>query len=175
LQAAAICRQRLNGKGLCVVGTHQELSRAVLDGAQGPMAGIAARKYDAVILGWGSLSHVLEANERTRIIRAAAVLSPQGPVLASFFLKSGDVFSPASSRAWRVGQTLGQLLDCNRRSSASHDDLFFGSWCGFAVHIDATELEHLAKKDLRRELIWEGDHGVYPHITLLPRRDDSSE
>src|SRR4051794_31497614 len=57
---------------------YQDLAAAVLDGAGGAAARFAGERYDAVLLGWTSLSHVLDADERARLLRAVDRLCPEG-------------------------------------------------------------------------------------------------
>jgi SAM-dependent methyltransferase len=78
--------------------------------ALGPI--VDAAPYDAVILGFGSLSLVPSPAVRERLFPAVARLCPRGPVLASF-----EMASPPRGRAERVAALLRLLL---RRIPGSH-------------------------------------------------------
>lgn len=64
--------------------SYADLVSAVESGA-GPLAEDVAETFDAVILGWGSLSHVTSAEDRTSLLRAIQRIAPKGPVVFSFF------------------------------------------------------------------------------------------
>ncbi|MDW8364130.1 MAG: hypothetical protein RMK74_17205, partial [Myxococcales bacterium] len=68
------------------LGGYEDLAASVLDGADGPLAAVCrSGPYAAFVFGWTSLSHLLRPGDRMRAVRAAAVLCPSGPLLASFF------------------------------------------------------------------------------------------
>jgi hypothetical protein len=141
----------------------EDLSRVVLDGAAGPLAG---RRYDAVLLGWGSLSHVLDARERQRLFAAVARLAPAGPILASFILVTDET---APGRADRLGRRAGRALARLRRLPSPRDDgaLLLGHWFGFIHQFTVDEIEALARA-CGRTVVWEhDDETLYPHITLI--------
>ena len=109
------CR-RLEGTGRVEVGDYGMFAAAVLDGEQNAMAPFTAVSYDAVLLGWSSLSHVFLRRDQERTLEAAARLSPRGPVLASF-LMGADAAPRVVSRAERLGASLGSLFG---RASGRH-------------------------------------------------------
>jgi len=163
-RATRTCAARL-GRGARVAACrYEDLSRAVLDGGRGPAAAFAARRYRAVLLGWGSLTHVLDAGERERLLAACDRLCPDGPILASFWLKATDA-DPAPGRAERAGRTLGRAVGRLRDAEPS-GDFRFGWWFGFAHAFGRAELEALAARAGRR-VVWEEAAGGYPHVTLL--------
>jgi len=56
----------------------------------GPLAEWAAGPpFDAVVLGWTSITHVTDARERGDLLRALARVCPAGPVLVSYFAAGG--------------------------------------------------------------------------------------
>lgn len=67
-------------------GTYDDLVRAASSGG-GPLAGLAQRPFDAIWLGWGSITHLLTSAEHLAVFRACRTLCPRGPVVASFFLR----------------------------------------------------------------------------------------
>jgi hypothetical protein len=106
---------RAAGKDVEVLACdYDQFCAAVLDGAADPAAVFAGRTYDAVILGWGSLTNVLRDEDRRRLFKAAAHVATDGPILASFFLRSAATADSPPTRAARGGARLGRLLGRRR-------------------------------------------------------------
>ena len=154
------CRTRL-GEGATVVTTSYEaLARAVLDGERNEASPIAALRFDAVLLGWGSFGHVLDARERERLLDALVRVCPEGPILASFPLAKADGREGRMERGGRwVGRRLGAL-----RSVGPHQPrrLFYGSHYGFVAMLSRDEITALGRR-VGRETLW--GSGAYPHVT----------
>jgi SAM-dependent methyltransferase len=157
---------------------YQDLAAAVLDGAAGPagpsaapLAAFAAERYDAVLLGWASLSHVLDGDERRRLLRAVDRLCPTGPILASFWSDEDQPAPVAATRAEQLGQRLGRALARVRRlPAASSSEVARESFvldAGFLHRFSRTELDRLAAA-AGRTVAWEPDDGGAAHVTLLP-------
>jgi hypothetical protein len=161
---AAACRTALDhgGRHRTLRGAYEELSAAVLDGADTALAPFAARPYDVVLLGWGSLSHVLERAERRRAFEAAHRLAPRGPILASFLVTDERRGPP--SRGARLGATIGRGLSRLRSQEPPAEPPDFGPTTGFRVHLSRDEIESHAAA-LGRRCDWEPELG-YPHVTL---------
>jgi hypothetical protein len=66
-------------------GSFEDLPLAVHAG-EGPLASLRGTSFDAVVIGWGALSHVLTHPERVALLTSLRALCPKGPVLASFFV-----------------------------------------------------------------------------------------
>jgi hypothetical protein len=158
------CAAAVGPEGEALVGTYQDLARSVLTGEPGPLYRFAGRKYQAVIFGWGSLTHVLEERERQETLVACARLAPAGPILASFWMRGGgQAADEAVSRARQVGRLIARL----RGSRANRERHAFGAWCGFAHVFSREEIESLAAS-IDRRVQWEADPGTtYPHVTLV--------
>src|SRR5262249_22445928 len=63
-----------------VQASYEDLVDAV-EGRGGPLELLRAEPpFDAVVLGWGSFSHVMPASARLALLRALRVLAPRGPV-----------------------------------------------------------------------------------------------
>jgi hypothetical protein len=77
-----------------VRASYADLVRAV-EARTGPLAEAVSNNFDAVILGWGSLSHVTAAEDRTALFRAIRRIAPKAPVVFSFF-------RPPRARAGRL-------------------------------------------------------------------------
>jgi len=145
---------------LLVDGTYGDLVAAVLEGdASSPLAGWATTRFDAILLGWGSFGHLLSTRERVRLLAAARVLCPHGPILGSY---------PAThprdeARAYRLGRTVGGRL--SGRAPDDDGDLDFYPYAGYLARLD--------EEKLRREAAAAGlevrEHSVedYPHFALV--------
>lgn len=145
---------------------YQELSAAVLDGADGPAAALAHERYDAVLLGWGSLTHVLDAGERARLLSALDRLCPRGPILASFWCDDALRAAPVVGRAERWGRASGRALARLRRlaiAPAPRESFIIGG--GFAYRFTAGEIAALARA-VGRDAVWDDDAADYPHVTF---------
>lgn len=109
--------------------------------------------YDAVLLGWGSFSHVLDPDTRWKVIQLADRMSPKGPILLSFHALS-PATRPASRAsqplARRLGQTLGRLRGVQHADSDS--DLFLPH-AGFLHRFAREEIEALAQA-VSRTIRW---------------------
>jgi hypothetical protein len=141
---------------------YEELARAVLDG-DGPAAAWAEERYEAVLLGWGSLSHVLERGEQARLVRALDRLCPRGPILASFW--SCDEMPHPATRAERQGQAIGRRVAALRGlAGAAGTAQAFLLDAGFLHRFSRGEIEGLASA-VEREVIWEEDGG-FVHVTF---------
>jgi hypothetical protein len=148
---------------LAVRASYEELSAAILDGAGGPAAAFVGRRYDAVVLGWGSLTHVLVERERARILAASARLT-DGPILASFWMRDDAAEATSWGRAARMGKALGRGLGRLRLGGQGAP----GEESAFGHAFSRAELEGLAAS-IGRDVIWGGASGVYPHATLVKR------
>jgi hypothetical protein len=172
----AVCRERLAGRARVFAFRYQDLSACVLDRRPGSGCEVAAERYDAVLFGWGSLSHVGSAAERERLLRAVDRLCPGGPILASFW--RADEPSPFAvipyGRAARLGGALGKTVRQARRlphGEASHE--LFAPNVGFGYALTLKEVQGWATL-LCRGLAWDAEVGdqeswIMPHMTLLPR------
>ena len=116
-----------------------------------------ADRYDAVLLGWGSLSHVLDAQKRRELLQRASDLCPSGPILASYWARST---APEAARARRLGAAIGARLG----SGPTLGDAYLPN-IGFVHPFDEAELVGLAD-DCGRVLRIEGGPSDYPHATF---------
>ena len=161
-------RRRLGDQAHVYKLSYEQLSDAVLDGRV-PVEGIPNGPYDAVILGSGSLTHVLDADEQARLLASVSRLCPQGPILASFFCDTEEASVPAG-RALRLGRSIGRALARARRMPPSHSDrLSYRAHSGFAYTFTPSEIERLARA-IGRPLAWENDDqklGRFHYATFL--------
>lgn len=163
--AAKLATDGNDGRAV-LVGDYESFSAAILDGQNNALAPLARRRYAAVLFGWGSLSHVLSAAQRQRLIASSLRVCPQGPLLASFWLSEAP---RQAGRAERLGARIGAGLR-RLRSAADEQTPFdphetFHSFCGFGHHFTRDEIDALANV-VGRRVIWES--GFYTHVTFVP-------
>ena len=159
---------------------YEELAAAVLDGQPSPAATFAGERYDAVLLGWTSLSHVLDGSERRRLIRALDRLCPAGPILASFWSdddsdgpgdsddSDGETRAPAETRAEQAGRRVGRALASFRGlpvADGARESFLLDA--GFLHRLGRAEVAELAAA-AGRSALWEADDGSGSHVTLTP-------
>lgn len=168
-QAAMIA----HGPGdLVLDATYDDLVRAARGDASSPAAEIVARRYDAVILGWGSFTHLLERRQQVEVLAACDAVCPAGPILASFW---GPAGAAPRSRAQDFGGRLGRGLARLRRSRAPArsagrlaGEVGFAFNVGFTRRFSREELVSLAAEAGREVTLF----GLrpYAHATLTPAR-----
>lgn len=132
---------------------------------RGPLAEACAAPFDVVVLGWGSLSHVMPASARSDLLRAIRAVAPRAPVLASFALEP-EVAHPRPGSKGRVRDTLRRAFGALRAPGASEvGDHFFPN-TGFFSYLGSDEVVRLA---------WEAGYEVrsfdevpYAHAVLVP-------
>lgn len=115
------------------VGSYADLVHAVENG-KGPLARIAAgAPFDAIVLGWASLSHVRRSTDRRALLESLRRLSPAGPVLASWaaLAPPDEQDDPSGARLWarRLLEGLGS------RRQAEPGEVFWPH-AGFLVVLD---------------------------------------
>jgi hypothetical protein len=154
------CAERVGERALVLRGSYVELTEAVLHGRDTPLSALASRRFAAFLFGWGSLTHVLSRAAREELVEAAHRLSPQGPLLASFFSRGPE--PPRVSRAERAGAKLGRWLV---RGTQPPERLSFVPHIGFCHAFPRDEIEALGARVGRRTR-W-GAERTYPHVAWL--------
>jgi hypothetical protein len=144
-------RARLPAEAVCLRASHEDLADAVLDGVANECRALVSRSPGAVLLGWGSLSHVLTPRWRARVLEACAALT-EGPILASARVSAESRQAP---RMQRVGEWLGKRLG----GREPPPQLQYQPQHGFAATLSAAELEAAADA-LGRELRMDEGAGV---------------
>jgi len=124
---------------------------------------LAQAPFDAVILGWGSLSHVLDDRAREQLFAKLAQLCPSGPWLLSFIAAS-DAWRPQNERARHWGRSLGRLLGSQRPAGVRAPNERFLPHAGFVRRLSQAEIMALAQSVQRSAEF--GAPGAYPHCTL---------
>lgn len=149
--------------------SYEDFSAAILEDACESASLLAQERYDAVLLGWGSLSHLLDSTQQERLLRALDRICPYGPILASFWCTNGHAPEMTTlGRAERYGYALGrkvaQLRGGHTETSCRQS---FATHRGFGYTFTPEEIEYLSTT-IRRELVWEQDNTSYSHVTFLP-------
>jgi hypothetical protein len=130
---------------------------------RGPLEFLGAEPpFDAIVLGWGSFSHVMPAAARLSLLRALRALAPKAPVLLSFALEPGA--SPKSKG--RVRGTLQRLFAALNAPGVSEiGDHFFanGGFFTFLTQDDILKLAWDAGYEVARF-----DEQPYAHAVLVP-------
>jgi len=118
--------------------------------------------YDAALLGWCSVTHVLEECDQDALFQVLALLVPRGPLLASFFMSGA---SPALGRAAQLGAKLGGTLG-PAADAYAHAASKVRCWphLGFAYLFDGERLAELAALSGRTLALYAD--AVYPHATF---------
>jgi len=143
---------------------YADLVRAV-EGRGGPLASIReGPPFDAILLGWGSFSHVMPASERFALLRALRGVGPRAPILMSFALEPEPGSVPPGKG--RVRGALQRLFAALGAPGVSEQGDHFLSNGGFFSFLSRDELVRLAF-DARYEVALFEDL-PYPHAILVP-------
>lgn len=146
---------------LCV-GSHQALE------TMAPIAELRRRgePIDAVIIGWGSYTHLMRAERRVELLRTLRALCPRGPVLLSFFVKTGsDAERPRKLRA-----RLRRFLRTTREMVEAGDALHRGTG-GIHYFTEAAIASEAARAGYRVQRFQEHDFAA-AHAILVPALPD---
>lgn len=137
---------------------------AAAEGRGGPLAATITASFDAVLLGWGSLSHVLPFERRVALLRALRTVAPRAPVLLSFALAPDSSASPVSKG--RVRDALRRLFAAMGAPGTSEAGDHFFPDTGFFALLAPDELTKLAREAGYDVSLF--DEAPYPHALLAP-------
>jgi len=153
------------GRGRVELGSY----RTFVEGArgEGPLAEmLRGARYDAVVLGWGSFSHVYAREERRAVLTAMRALCPEGPLVLSFDTTPREKREPRS-RATRFLRE--QVLPRVRKARGEREPLeplAFWPGIGFLVAFDRARIEQEAHDAGYRVEAFAIE--PYGHALLLP-------
>ena len=127
----------------------------------------SAAPFRAVVLGWGSFSHLPSRRERVDLLKRCRALCPRGPLLASFWLVGTvDDLPEGRARAW--GIKLGRALAGRSARSADRGDCITAHM-GYCHSFTRKELEEVAgQADYRLARLVAETVDIYPHATFQP-------
>ena len=139
-----VCHSRHADHGRTIVqASYDDLVRAVT-AQSGPLADLCRRSFDAVILGWGSLTHIVDPSLACQVIEACAACT-SGPVLASFYLRGSEPHG-LRGRAYHMGAALGRGISWIRgRQPTPVDEAIFMNWGGFIRYYDTAEIRAMGQ------------------------------
>lgn len=146
---AALCRERT--KARVIEARYEDIL-------------LAGERFEAVLLGLGSLSHVLDPGARRRLMAALAEACPAGPILVS------ALAAPARARrepgrGARLGRAIARPIRAARRlPDVEAGEVVFGE-LGFARLFDREELAALAGS-IGRDAIFDDDVGAPDGLLL---------
>jgi hypothetical protein len=153
------------GKAEMVQASYDDLV-AFAEGGAGELApALRGVRFDAALLGWGSLSHVMPARARLDLLRAVRALVPTGPLLASFVLVDQSPFPEGKGRLRRTLRHAFALAGAPG-SSEEHDQ--FGTTTGFYSFLTRDEVRGLAA-DAGYSIALLEEH-PYPHALFVPAK-----
>ena len=123
-----------------VDASYADIVHAVSNGT-GPLAFLNdGPPIDAIVFGWGSLSHVLPHAERVQLFCALRRLAPRAPIFASFLFRpttTGFTRGRARNALKRIFTTLGAP---NTSEKGDH----FSPYIGFFSALGREEIDELA-------------------------------
>lgn len=156
-------------QGACAVAEGRDAR--VLDGAyadldaaaegHGPLASLRNESFDAVILGWGSLTHVTKHEDHVAVLRAIRTLAPKAPLLFSFFLRKDD----ARGKSVQLRRGLRRVFSAVGGASPP-EGVGYELGGGFVYWFTALEVHELAMKT--GYAVDTLDITSFPHAVLVP-------
>jgi hypothetical protein len=123
-----------------------------------------AKEPDAVIVGWGSYTHIMGAERRVEFLRSLRAVCPRGPVLLSFFVQTGN--EAERPRRWR--STLRRLLGTTDAMVEAGDWLHRGA--GGVHYFTETAFATEATRAGYRVRRWQEHDFAAAHAILIPER-----
>jgi hypothetical protein len=168
---AEVCRRDVPGAACIAELAYEDLGAAPAQRKPEAHALHMAAPFDAVLLGWGSLAHVLDEREQDKLFAVLAQLAPRGPILTTY-LAAGTAQS--GGRAAVLGYTLAKWIGLDHTASIPphswqapplRERVVCVPHLGFAYLCDRARLTRLAQIAGRRLVLHESDQ--CPHATLV--------
>lgn len=151
-------------KATVVEASYADLVRAA-SGRGGPLGFLgAAPPFDAILLGWGSFSHVMPSSARLDLLLALRSLGGEAPVLLSFALEPEPGSAPPGKG--RVRGALQRLFAALGAPGVSERGDHFLPSGGFFSFLSQDELLSLAFRAGYEVALFEDL--PYPHAVLVP-------
>lgn len=127
--------------------------------------------YDAVILGWGSFTHICDVDKRLALLLKIKELCPQGPVLLSFWLKD-DSEGAGRRKIFKIGYRIGNFFKNHGKQLSElppeGDDI--NPYAGYGHFFIMPEIEKMIEA-CNYQLVENPKVSYlkyYPHITIRP-------
>jgi SAM-dependent methyltransferase len=162
-QGAAGVAERFADRARVRDGVYADLDGAVH--GRGPLAELRDRApFDLVVLGWGSITHVLDEPARDALLRAVRALAPRAPVITSFFLR------PDGGHGGRTAEARSLLRRAFARVGARNASipagLAYESGGGFVYAFTEGEVQTMAHRAGYAVRVL--DASPFPHALLVP-------
>lgn len=147
------------------VGSHQDID------AMTPIAELrrSGRTVDAIVVGWGSYTHLLGTERRVAFLRSLRSLCPHGPVLLSFFLLMGS----EAERPRKFRSRLRRVLGTTDDMVESGDGLHRGAG-GIHYFTQASFTSEAERAGYRVEH-WQDHDFAAAHAVLIPQTSDRGQ
>jgi hypothetical protein len=144
--------------------SYADLIRAIRCG-EGPLAkALLNEHFDAIVLGWGSFSHLTDPDERVALLHAVRDLAPDAPVMLSWLPPP----TMPGVDATKVQQVLRRLFAVLGASGTISPGDGFISGAGFYTGMVASQVKALAD-DAGYCMVLD-ERWPYPHALLEPKR-----
>jgi hypothetical protein len=160
LRAGAQEAAREFGGRTVIDANYEDLVRAATTGT-GPLAGVLDAPFAATILGWGSLTHVLDPKDHLALLEALRVVAPRAPVLISMFLRNENA---ARGKSDRLREALRSAF-ARMGGRGAAEGLAFEPTGGFVYCFTETELHRLAFESGYQARL---SSDPFPHALLVP-------
>ena len=119
--------------------------------------------FDAIVLGWGSFSHLLDPKERESLLRSLHERAPLAPVLLSFIVPE---LRPPPSRIARLRPFFQRFLRAIGCTNLAKPGDVFLPGSGFLHLPTPEEIKEVAART--GYSVHHGDLAPYPHAVLVP-------
>ncbi|MCP4680333.1 MAG: class I SAM-dependent methyltransferase [Deltaproteobacteria bacterium] len=121
--------------------------------------------FDAILLGWGSVSHVRSPRGRQSLFaKCSEILAPGGRLLASYFTSQKK---PVERHLSMKKKILDKTKTMLRNIGGNDDNDRFYAHAGLGHHFDDDEILELAKHSgLKILSMLNGDDDEYPHCLM---------
>jgi len=129
----------------------------------GPLALLTEERFDYVLFGWGSFTHLTEDAVQLSVLGASRALAPQAPLSLSFFMRSA--LQP-DSRSARMRQVVRRVLRHAGSARPVEPGLGYDYGGGFVYSFSSDEVNSLAARAGYRIEFF--DEKIFPHVILVP-------
>jgi hypothetical protein len=130
---------------------------------RGPLAELVARRFDGVVFGWGSFSHVLSEQERSAVLEATRAIAPGAALLISHLPTQPGAVGLARRR-------LRAVLSRISAPGLEQPVTGFLPEGGFYVGLGSDGLRDIA--EAAGYHVASSNPHPYPHAILLPSREE---
>ena len=139
------CRERMRAPSQAYQLSHEELIRLWQQKRAHPLKEV---KFDAIMVGWGSLTHCYGEQTRNQLFSTFSALCPKGSILSSFW-GGGDRGVQNRINHWqrKLSTSVGQVLGSMRKSEICENlPIMMAPNVGPGICFHPQEIERLAKQ-----------------------------